>query len=402
MMDAVGPESHQRAAALGEFASSRAQHMTEEVGSQAKSDSDTAGGVQPNCELQSHVMEKKPRRVKPDFPTFLADLKRAVACESRKQRHAFVLRVIKVGYKGSTTPSELDLVFNVLKSGSDSSSLALSILIAARSKKPAELIRFLRTRFASYARTTIGYPPRSDTESQDERRDNLLKWLAAGTAKSGQAKHGNSFSDWERWVLVSLIDEPLLVRTDSIYALLDYLAGKLSHLGSVEARDRFAEEVMKLIGAEKINSRRIASGLTLAIGARACSDRLRDELMTAESSLHAEQSRNSDLSNVVKRQVEELRAADASIAELKDLLRQKSDEVEKEKQERTLDGEHWQTQSQQRLSKMANGISRRLSHEIREAKLCLDGDSPNLQMALDRLAQMEEALAKLKESDGGL
>ena len=38
---------------------------------------------------------------------------------------------------------------------------------------------------------------------------------------------------------------------------------------------------------------------------------------------------------------------------------------------------------------MANGISARLSHEIREAKLCLDGDSPNLQMALDRLSQME-------------
>jgi hypothetical protein len=114
--------------------------------------------------------------------------------------------------------------------------------------------------------------------------------------------------------------------------------------------------------------------------------------------LRTEQSRTLDLRTSVKSLDEQLRGANARIAELDALLRQKSDEVEKEKHERRLDEEHWHTRSEQRLIKMTNSIATRLSHEIREAKLCLEGDSPNLPWALDRLAQMEEALAKLRET----
>jgi hypothetical protein len=364
---------------------------------QTERDRKAADVGQPDSQRNAPLKEKKPKRVKPNFPDFLAELKRAATSEPRKQRRVFLLRVIKAGYKGKPTPSDFDAVVSVLKECSENSFLALSILVAAQSKKPPELIRSLRTRLTSHARMAVGYPARSDTESQDQRRDILLNWLAARAAKDKQGEQGSSFFDWARWALISLIDEPLLVRTDPIYALLERLAGKLWHPGAVEASDRFVQQVAKLIGAEKINSHRIASGLTLAIGARACGERLRDELVTAESSLRAEQSRAFDLSTAVKGLDEQLQAANARIAGLEELLRQKSDEVEKEKQERGLDEEHWRTQTEQRLIKMANGISARLSHEIREAKLCLEGDSPNLQMALDRLAQMEEALARLRE-----
>jgi hypothetical protein len=350
-----------------------------------------AGDGRPSVPLA----DKKPKRIKPGFADFLEELKRSACTEPRKQRLASMLRVIKGGYKGKPSPTDFEAVFGVVASCSECSRLALRILTLARSKKPPELIRFLRARLVSHAQAIVGYPSRMHMESQDQRREILLSW--ADAAAKQREEQGSENTDLAIWALVSLMDEPLLVRTDPIYVLLERLAGKDWHTSKLEADDCFFLEVMKLVGAGKVSGHRIAVGLALAIGARSCGGRLRDELVTAEAGLKAEQDCVRDLRKEVAGLDERLQAAAVRIAEMEDLLRRKSEEVEKEKRERGLDEEHWESQTEQRLIKMASGISARLSHEISEAKLCLDGDSPNLQMALGRLRKMEEALAKLRE-----
>ena len=88
--------------------------------------------------------------------------------------------------------------------------------------------------------------------------------------------------------------------------------------------------------------------------------------------------------------------ATARIADLESQLLQKTQQVEQEKKERGLDKEHWETLSEQQLTRKMNEISERLIHEISEAKICLSDDAPNVRMALDRLRQMEKALAKMR------
>src|SRR5438552_6783288 len=45
------------------------------------------------------------------------------------------------------------------------------------------------------------------------------------------------------------------------------------------------------------------------------------------------------------------------------------------------------------MLKTAYEITGRLAHEIKEARLCLGDESPNIRMALDRLKQMEKWLS---------
>jgi len=47
---------------------------------------------------------------------------------------------------------------------------------------------------------------------------------------------------------------------------------------------------------------------------------------------------------------------------------------------------------------MMNDFAGRLAHEIGEARICLDGDEPNVSMTLDRLRQMERILAKMRST----
>ena len=57
---------------------------------------------------------------------------------------------------------------------------------------------------------------------------------------------------------------------------------------------------------------------------------------------------------------------------------------------------HWEVVLQQKLTGLAARLCRRLEHEISEIQLCLTGERPNLQMALDRLSRVADIIAVLR------
>lgn len=339
---------------------------------------------------------KKKKREKLSFVDFLTELKRSASFESAKQRFPALMKALKSGYKGKIALPDVESIFGVLRGCPECSRVALRLALLSRGKKPLELTRFLCGRLRSHARFVTGYPEKLESEGQDQRRETLLRWLQQ--VPKGSNEQGSQLSSTERahWVLTLLMEEPLLIRADAIYSVLEQLTRKPEQMRIGETDNRFLVEVEKLAAAEKPNAHRIEAGLILAEGARSCSFRLREELLTAESTVKIEQARVAELREMAKTLEQRLAEATANTAALEMSLRDKTLALEKEQKERGLDGEHWRMQSEQRLTRMAQDITSRLSHEIREAKLCLSGDSPNLQMALDRLAQMEEALAKLR------
>jgi hypothetical protein len=86
------------------------------------------------------------------------------------------------------------------------------------------------------------------------------------------------------------------------------------------------------------------------------------------------------------------------IVELEDQLQKARKEIEKQKIERTLDKEHLEVLAKQQLARSINKMVDRLSHEIAEARVCLD-DPPNIRMTLDRLQNMERFLNKMRKVD---
>jgi hypothetical protein len=357
----------------------------------AVSGDDAASGRTP-------IAPKKPKREKPSFSDLFDELKRAACGEPQNQRLSNVLKLLKAGYKGKVVQPDVEAVFRILREFPECSRLALRLSVNARRRRPPELTRFILSRLMSHARLVIGFPDKPATESQDQRRAALLGWLDTSCADNRkQQERKCSDLEWARWALMLLMEEPLLVRTDPIYAVLERCAGQPWQSAGAAEDYGFFTEIEKLIGAEKINNHRIAAGLKLTVGARSCGARLGEELSAADLALKTEETRAAEAGDSIRLLEAKLLAMSSRVAELEDLIRQKTDEIEKEKRERGLDEEHLLMQAEQRLVKMANEISGRLFHEIQEAKLCLAGDSPNFQMALDRLAEMEEALRKLRD-----
>lgn len=342
--------------------------------------------------------KKHTKREKPSFADFLEKLRQLATSDQQGKFVNSVLGVLKAGFNGKPTPSEIEHVFGVLKENSECSRLAFRVYISARAKRPPDVIRLLRGRVISHAQAVVKYPEKScDETSQDVRRDTLLAWINASTfGKPNTDPHESGNLDWARWTLLSLMEEHLLVRTDPIYAVLDHFNAKPSHLDGAQIDDAFFIELERLVGAPKVNPQRIVASLALASGARSSGRRLRQELFDAESALTTQKARCHDLQTALKSVEEQLQFATSRITELEHFLHAKSEELITEKRERGLDEEHWRDLTEQRLTKLASAVSVRLSHEISEAKLCLSGDTPNLQMAMDRLEQMEEALRNLR------
>ncbi len=56
---------------------------------------------------------------------------------------------------------------------------------------------------------------------------------------------------------------------------------------------------------------------------------------------------------------------------------------------------HWKTKLDQSISGIQHSLKTKLSHEINELKLSIQGETPNVGMALRRLSQMEQILERI-------
>ncbi|MBS0264830.1 MAG: hypothetical protein JSS02_23040, partial [Planctomycetes bacterium] len=67
-------------------------------------------------------------------------------------------------------------------------------------------------------------------------------------------------------------------------------------------------------------------------------------------------------------------------------------ELEREREERHLGEQHFESQQRLQLAKQAHEFTSRVTHEMREAKYCLTEGAPNIEMAVNRLDQISKWL----------
>jgi hypothetical protein len=82
---------------------------------------------------------------------------------------------------------------------------------------------------------------------------------------------------------------------------------------------------------------------------------------------------------------------------LKSKLEQTETQLTSERQKVANTEKHWEVQLDQKLAGLSSKISVQLSHEIQEIELCLNRNSPNTEMALQRLRRIGQILSSLTE-----
>jgi hypothetical protein len=314
------------------------------------------------------------------------------------------MKLLRAGYRSKPTPEHLDRLFDLLQTWPECSRLALILYIETRKKRSSELMRSLRNRLLKHAQATVNYPGEADgrDSSDDETRaETLINWVEAQLGHSGsggESETGPLEHPRIRWILLSLMEEPAaIVRYAAIHGLLDRLAGRGPASKAPYAELEFVSEIGGLFSTEKLNLQRVRAAVRAAGAARSVEQRCRAELRRANALLNEARERSDHLGRVASDFERQLHETKTRLAEQEQVCEQRERELAEQRRERLLDQDHWQDQSDQRLSKLAGSIRMRLGHEIGEAKISLSQETPNVRMALERLGRIEKALERLKD-----
>src|SRR5262249_14525888 len=150
----------------------------------------------------------------------------------------------------------------LLKDWPACSRLALQLSVQTRARRSSDLVRGLRNRLIAHSRSVVEYPSAPSSTDQDQLGQTVGAWLERRlgdirvAGKKGKANTPDL--DWARWAAVCLMEDPLIVRTEGIYRLLEAFC--LRHPGSDmgEAEALFFREVGRLLDGEKANTQRLA------------------------------------------------------------------------------------------------------------------------------------------------
>lgn len=372
----------------------RGQSALEGVGSDIKLDQASDGQVK-------QVSPRRTTRRKPDFEEFLDNVRDAITSDASRDSVTLLLATIKSGYKGKFTSDHLTQVFSLVKDWSRCSQFALRLSVHIKQKpKSSKIACFLKNRLVSHSRDVAAYPGavKIGTDSE-QRRTQLLTWIDRSMKETIPQTTEVTLNahNWVCWAMVCLMEEPWTIQTETIFAIIERFAIQGENRKTEdEEKLEFVIEIGSIFGTRQVNIQKFVRGMKLIAAARSLERNCREELQATNLIINAKETRLDELTREIQELKTVISNANDQITTLNQSVVQKSREIEQEKEERHLDKEHWEYLSEQRSVKQAIEISSRLAHEISEARHCLNGDTPNIRMAMDRLNWMDKWLEKLK------
>lgn len=349
--------------------------------------------VQPKSE-QAKTREKaaSTQKTKPSFDTFLADLTDMIRSESKKDELTAIMRLMKRGYEGDVQPDQADKVFDLVKHYDSADRLAVQ-LATALPQRPSAIARTIRNRLRSWMKELVGYPVATPGE---DRLFELADWINEGD--SAQKSEGSLRypPEWVRMALACLTTESeLTLRGVAAHRLLKAFAGE----GKPDSTrtfqtdcQGFLKEAGKLISAKTISVGKVAASLQFGHPLEALSRQDRDALSQALLETENAADKLRKLGEEKQRLQEQLEDAQSRVEATQRELDETRTELENQ-HERLMELEqHWETASEQRLSQLRHQVTSNLGHDLQEARLALDRETPNVEMGLKRIRKVEEMI----------
>jgi len=351
-----------------------------------------AGRTQPPDAAKA---KPKPKKGKPSFDEFLLDLTDTIKGPSKKDDLPVVMRLLRKGYDGEVQPDHAEKVFDVIKTYSSADRLIVQ-LTTALPKRPSAIARTVRNRLRLWIEDAIRYP---DATPGSDRLFELADWVKTGDRKPKDPEAHRYPDDWIRMAFACLAAEPdLAIRCAAVHRLLEVVA----RLGNQKAKGAFRtdgttflREAGKLISSRTISAGRVAASLQFGYPLEEASRRDRVALSRAreEAAEAEEKSRTlAEKNERLRQQLDDaMNKADSTQRELDETRSELTVQVDRMKD---LE-HHWETTSEQKLARLRHQVATDLGHDLQEARLALDRDSPNVEMGLNRIRKAETVIRAL-------
>jgi hypothetical protein len=369
-------------------------------------------------ERVSNRKVKSPPQPKPPFERFLESLKQATATPPKLGLRE-VRRLLKVGFAESEDPHSIAKAADVMEAyiAADRWAVSVASTEGARLLRTVQqrLLEELRGRFArkigmfdldldgpNIKQEMGAWVSRSaSVRKVKEQAGETTKQNTASEGGNDAAAVGLTYHSRLRWALVWLLSKASAERrAEAILALIEnWVEGERKGPPERNALRRWNRFIAGVLSAEKPKSSRVSpllNGLS-SLRAELASSLERElvrsrELARTREEFEALRQRADVIQSDLVAAQESLEHSKATVAELEQQL------ADAEERYKSLD-EHWKRSASTELARKVGSLSEEVGHEVQEAILSLDRESPNVPMALSRLRRLDGIVKRETKGD---
>jgi hypothetical protein len=365
-----------------------------------------ASDTKSDTEVKKSVVPKNQR---PNFEEYLASIEEVVS-KNDKRSNAIVVGLIKRGFVGGFNSEQLQKTIEVLRKWPNVDRIAVRLGVDHRNRRMKPFARQLFNGLRLGFVMSLDYP--LQTASGQDQRSLVLKWLVTtssrdelkqpdseGKANKAEAeRNARAIEDRElRMKFVCLIgesDDSLVC--DGIYGLLKTSSRKKEKNSFVSSpRQTFTKLVGTILSAPRVALNALDNILKASAPMLHLVTSLEEECLAFKRRLDVMQRRESELEESEAQLTETVRQAREEIVLLKTLAEERRVEIESWNVRYQALDKHWQEVVKEQLLKQARDIKRNITHELNEAQLSLGGSQPDMRMASDRMARIQQILKGL-------
>jgi hypothetical protein len=336
--------------------------------------------------------KKRIGKEKPPFEQFVDSIREALSGTGGKELTKAV-KLLKAGFvERQPDHGRVEEIFNMVRTWKLVDCLSVRLSTHCRFGKinpPAKSLWWrLRTDFVR----EIGYPmiPAGEPSSL---RTPIPEWIRVSLRSAPADPEG-----WMRRAFVCILGESEFENIrDYLYTLLEEYHLQIIRQGrATESAERDFLTLMSLL-LGKPGSMKKAVRL-YAVAARPSRNAVRDAVNIADryrSEIAEAREELRDGGEERVRLARQLKEAIERIDELERVNRERESELRAETDRCNSIEIHWRETLRSEMARLSSRVRERLSHEANETELCLDRQTPNVAMAIDRIRRIREFLINL-------
>lgn len=345
-------------------------------------------------------MPKHFKKEKPEFQEFLLTLRTLIAGQSKKDSLPRIYNYIKRGFKGNVERKHDDEILQELFGWKDLPRLAMRMAVEASTGRPGALVERLIGLIRDDLANRIFFPIARIRNVFDQKmKTDLEDWIGM------KSSEGALDPSWARDALICIMRENMteeeFMIIHSIIEICCLKKKKTSRKNGGMPPNKYTKyirQVGTLFAARQFKPTKLLLALYIC---KPFSDELKMTKVELEDSNGELQSKNSELLELQK----SLKVVNQELVEAHQDIRQLQQEIQlkeralmdEQERFRMLD-EHWKKEVVRESQGKIYAFKKYFEHEVREAKLSLDRESPNVEMAFNRISHMEEYLNRIGEN----
>ena len=347
---------------------------------------------------------KRAKKVKPNYQDFLVNLKKAIDASTKKDALATVLKAITQGYEGSIETGHLNEICFQLRQWESFSRIALKIAFKVFVGRSSSLMKRLIIPIRQEAAKRVSGPfdklPLFSNVYDPDRKKILNDWITTNASKESISH------EWARNVIVCIINENITYNDfEIIQLLIEESSSKKGKTSSRSIRKKkqgditrfkpYLKQVESLFASKNFSLSKASFGIEIS---KVLQEKLKDistRIADVEESLEKEKEISTKLEEETKQKAKELVKLVQDNKDYIEKIGYYEQSLKDEKDRYEMLDEHWKQKCEREKKGQAYSQKSYFEHELREAKLSLDRNNPNINMAISRILHMEEYLRNL-------